>query len=163
MALRCAGQQLRVCWQRHLSQQYSKRHCTTATASKVKRPEQMTDDELNQSLPSMLFTTSNLLWSTTLAVGVAAAGLLAMFWVGTFITGAANSLRHLEQPLTAPAPPPQKTLAELIAERKAELEDQLQELQQLPRLPETKQAIADIKKELRQYRDPNTPWWKRWG
>jgi hypothetical protein len=45
-----------------------------------------------------------------------------MFWVGTFITGAAKSLKHLEEP-AAPAaaavpPPPQKSLAELIADRK---------------------------------------------
>lgn len=57
--------------------------------------------------------------AATLAVGVAAGGLLAMFWVGTFITGAAKSLKHLEEPAAAAVPPPpQKSLAELIADRK---------------------------------------------
>jgi hypothetical protein len=56
--------------------------------------------------------------AATLAVGVAAGGLLAMFWVGTFITGAARSLKHLEEPAAAAPPPPQKSLAELIADRK---------------------------------------------
>jgi hypothetical protein len=42
-----------------------------------------------------------------------------MFWVGTFITGAAKSLKHLEEPAAAAVPPPpQKSLAELIADRK---------------------------------------------
>jgi hypothetical protein len=41
-----------------------------------------------------------------------------MFWVGTFITGAARSLKHLEEPAAAAPPPPQKSLAELIADRK---------------------------------------------
>lgn len=44
----------------------------------------------------------------------------------------------------------------------AELETQLDELQQLPRTPEIKQALAAVKKELRQYRDPNAAWWKWW-
>jgi hypothetical protein len=57
--------------------------------------------------------------AATLAVGVAAGGLLAMFWVGSFITGAAKSLKHLEeQPRPAPPPLPPKSLRELIAERK---------------------------------------------
>jgi hypothetical protein len=59
-----------------------------------------------------------LLAAATLAVGVAAAGLLCMFQVGSWITGAAQSLRHLEQPAPAAAPTPAKSLAELIAERK---------------------------------------------
>eukprot|EP00878_Enallax_costatus_P003051 GHUV01003250.1.p1 GENE.GHUV01003250.1~~GHUV01003250.1.p1 ORF type:complete len:166 (+),score=54.32 GHUV01003250.1:303-800(+) len=132
--------------------------------AKLKKPEQMTEEELRQSLPSMLFTTSNLIWSTTLAVGVAAGGLLAMFWVGTFITGAARSLRHLEEPAPAapPAPQPTKSLAQLIAERKAELQAQLDELQQLLRTQEVKQALAEAKRELRQYRDPDASWWKWW-
>lgn len=56
--------------------------------------------------------------AATLAVGVAAAGLLCMFQVGAWITDAAKSLRHLEQPMPAVAPPPAKSLAELIADRK---------------------------------------------
>lgn len=69
--------------------------------------------------PACLFTTLLLLSflpAATLAVGVAAAGLLCMFQVGSWIAGAAQSLRHLEQP-ALPAPPP-KSLAELIEERK---------------------------------------------
>lgn len=162
-------------------------------SSTRKTAEQLTDEELKAALPSMLFTTSNLIWSSkyagaltavhhsmlgatcshpsagvcackhlsgaclatalficrwiitkilpdskalppaglptspavrplllptaTLAVGVAAAGLLCMFQVGSWITGAAQSLKHLEQPAPA-APAPPKSLAEMIAERK---------------------------------------------
>jgi hypothetical protein len=35
-----------------------------AGAARVKKAEQMSDDELKQALPSMLFTTSNLIWSS---------------------------------------------------------------------------------------------------
>jgi hypothetical protein len=36
----------------------------SAGAARVKKAEQMSDDELKQALPSMLFTTSNLIWSS---------------------------------------------------------------------------------------------------
>lgn len=49
-----------------------------------------------------------------------------MFQVGTWITGAAQSLKHLEQPAAAAAAPaPAKTLAELIADRKVGHHSQL--------------------------------------
>jgi hypothetical protein len=35
-----------------------------AGAARVKKAEQMSDEELKQALPSMLFTTSNLIWSS---------------------------------------------------------------------------------------------------
>ncbi|KAF6255595.1 hypothetical protein COO60DRAFT_1641428 [Scenedesmus sp. NREL 46B-D3] len=131
-------------------------------AARARKAEQMSDEELKQALPSMLFTTSNLIWSTTLAVGVAAGGLLAMFWVGSFITGAAKSLKHLEEPAAAAPPPPQKSLLELIADRKAELQAQLAELQQLPKTQETKQALAEVRRELQQYGVGSSWWWKWW-
>jgi hypothetical protein len=68
-------------------------------------------------LPTLPAVRPLLLPAATLAVGVAAAGLLCMFQVGSWITGAAQSLKHLEQPAPA-APAPPKPLAELIAERK---------------------------------------------
>jgi hypothetical protein len=33
-------------------------------SARIKKAEQMSDDELKQALPSMLFTTSNLIWSS---------------------------------------------------------------------------------------------------
>lgn len=36
----------------------------TAGAARPKRADQMNDEELKQALPSMLFTTSNLIWSS---------------------------------------------------------------------------------------------------
>eukprot|EP00882_Tetradesmus_deserticola_P004868 GHRQ01005130.1.p1 GENE.GHRQ01005130.1~~GHRQ01005130.1.p1 ORF type:complete len:167 (+),score=63.32 GHRQ01005130.1:523-1023(+) len=166
MALRSAGQQLLgklqsapqsagACLCRH-------RWSSTSGAARPKTAEQLSDEELKQALPSMLFTTSNLIWSTTLAVGVAAGGLLAMFWVGTFITGAAKSLKHLEESAVAAPPPPQKSLAELISDRKVELQAQLEELQQLPRTRETKQALSEVRRELQQYGVGPTSWWKWW-
>jgi len=54
-----------------------------------------------------------------------------MFQVGTWITGAAQSLKHLEQPAAAAAAPaPAKTLAELIADRKVGHHSQLAKQQQ---------------------------------
>ena len=76
--------------------------------------------QLADPLPLLLLP-SCLNAAATLAVGVAAGGLLAMFWVGTFITGAAKSLKHLEEPAAAAAPPPQKSLAELIEDRKVSM------------------------------------------
>ncbi|KAF8060542.1 hypothetical protein HT031_004719 [Scenedesmus sp. PABB004] len=139
---------------------FSRRWCSGAPpgAPKMKRPEQLTEEELQQSLPSMLFTTSNLIWSTALATGVAAGGLVAMFFVGSFITSAARSLRHIEEP---PPPPPPRPLAELVAERKAELQAQLDELAALPRTPETRAALAGVKRELRQY-GVGGSWWRWW-
>lgn len=145
-----------------------------------------------------------------------------MFWVGSFITVAAKSLRHLEEPAQPPPQQQLKSLAELIAERKvrcgallcmclcvsscmwqacmcvgavvtcearrrassssslhqprsrcvpllpasprqqAELQEQLAELQALPRTRETKQALATVRQELRQYRDSSASWWRWW-
>lgn len=127
---------------------------------KIKTPEQLTPEELERALPSMLFTTSNLVWSTMVASAVAAAGLVSMVWLGTWIVNAADSMRV---PAAAPQPPqpppPQKTLAELISERKAELESELEELQQLPRTTEVKQQISKVQKELRSFRPPGSWWW----
>jgi hypothetical protein len=44
----------------------------------------------------------------------------------------------------------------------AELQVQLDELQQLPRTPETKQALSEVKQELRQYSVGSSSWWKWW-
>ncbi|WIA15159.1 hypothetical protein OEZ85_001845 [Tetradesmus obliquus] len=168
MALRSAGRQLFGLQLPQAASQSAgtlpcRRWCSSnAGAARPKRADQMNDEELKQALPSMLFTTSNLIWSTTLAVGVAAGGLLAMFWVGTFITGAAKSLKHLEEPAAAAAPPPQKSLAELIEDRKVELQAQLEQLQQQPRTQETKQAAAAARRELRQYGVSTGAWWSWW-
>uniref|UniRef100_A0A383W893 Uncharacterized protein n=1 Tax=Tetradesmus obliquus TaxID=3088 RepID=A0A383W893_TETOB len=166
MALRSAGRQVLGLQLPQAASQSAgtlpcRRWCSNAGAARPKRTDQMNDEELKQALPSMLFTTSNLIWSTTLAVGVAAGGLLAMFWVGTFITGAAKSLKHLEE-APAAAPPPQKSLAELIEDRKVELQAQLEQLQQQPRTQETKQAAAAARRELRQYGVSTGPWWSWW-
>jgi hypothetical protein len=44
---------------------------SSSTAGRPRTAEQMTDEELKAALPSMLFTTSNLIWSSELS-GVAA-------------------------------------------------------------------------------------------
>lgn len=58
-------------------------------------------------------------WSTLVASGVAAAGLVSMVWLGTWIVGAADSMRvPAGDAAAAKAPEKPKSLAELIAERK---------------------------------------------
>jgi hypothetical protein len=42
----------------------------------------------------------------------------------------------------------------------AELQEQLAELEALPRTPEVKAALADVRRELRQFRDPRAWWWQ---
>jgi hypothetical protein len=37
---------------------------SSSSAGRAKTAEQMSDDELKAALPSMLFTTSNLIWSS---------------------------------------------------------------------------------------------------
>eukprot|EP00775_Hariotina_reticulata_P008094 gene8094-8287_t len=81
----------------------------------------MTDEELRQALPSMLFTTGNLIWSSK--------------WSQSQFIG-------------------DWTLAELEA--------QMQELQQLPRTADVKKALAEVKAELRQYQAHAAAWWKWW-
>lgn len=49
----------------------------------------------------------------------------------------------------------------IVAMWQAELQQQLTELEQLPRTTQVKQAISAAKKELRQFRDPSQSWW-RW-
>ncbi|KIY93320.1 hypothetical protein MNEG_14642 [Monoraphidium neglectum] len=110
----------------------------------------------------MVFTTSNLIWSTIVASGVAAAGLVSMIWLGAWIVNAADGMRAPAAAAPAAvATPPQKpkSLAELIAERKAELEDELQQLQQLPRTSEVKQRLSEVRGELRTFRPPGSWWW----
>jgi hypothetical protein len=58
-----------------------------------KTAEQLTPEELEKALPSMVFTTSNLIWSTIVASGVAAAGLVSMIWLGAWIVNAADGMR----------------------------------------------------------------------
>lgn len=41
----------------------------------------------------------------------------------------------------------------------AQLQQQLGELEQLPRTTEVRQAIAAAKKELKQFREPGQSWW----
>ncbi|KAI8475781.1 MAG: hypothetical protein J3K34DRAFT_517191 [Monoraphidium minutum] len=121
--------------------------------------EQLSPEELEQALPSMFFTTSNLVWSTLVASGVAAAGLVSMVWLGTWIVNAADAMRVPAAAAPAAAPPPPKPLAQLIVERKAELEAELQQLQQLPRTSEVKQRLSEVRGELRSYRPPGSWWW----
>lgn len=84
---------------------------------RIKSAEQLTPEELQRALPSATFAASSLLWSTLLASGVAAAGLVTIVYLGTWIVGAAGALRAQEAAPAAPPPKP-KSLAELIAERK---------------------------------------------
>lgn len=58
------------------------------------------------------------LCAALLAIAVASAGLVGMFWVGMYITDVAKSMKQTPDMLPAPPPPPPKSLAELIAERK---------------------------------------------
>jgi hypothetical protein len=85
---------------------------------RIKSAEQLSPEELERALPSMFFTTSNLIWSTLVASGVAAAGLVSMVWLGTYIVNAADSMRV---PASAAAPAvaeKPKSLIEMIEERK---------------------------------------------
>lgn len=50
---------------------------------------------------------------------------------------------------------------DLLCVVQAELQQQLSELEQLPRTTEVRQAIAAAKKELKHFRDPGQSWW-RW-
>jgi len=95
------------------------------------------------------------------ATAVAGFGLISVFWFASFISSTAAGLKDSREPAAAAAPPKPKTLGELIAERKAELESELSELQQLPATKEVKGRLAEVRQELRQFRPPG-PWWKVW-
>lgn len=126
---------------------------------RIKSAEQLSPEELQRALPSTMFAASSLVWSTLLASGVAAAGLVTIVYLATWIAGAAGGLRI---PSDAPAAPPAKpkSLAELIAERRAELEAELDELRALPRTPEVRARVAEVEAELRPFQP--RPWWRVW-
>ena len=152
-------------------------------------------------------------WSTLVASGVAAAGLVSMVWLGTWIVGAADSMRAPGGAAAAAAAtaaarvPAKQSLGELIAARRVrhkaacaaqqrprgrrpvwparvpdphgvvrtrtlppyppcpppqvELEAEAAELQRLPRAPEVRVRLAEVKSELAAYRPPGR-WWRPW-
>lgn len=120
----------------------------------------MSAEQIALSAPSNLFTGSTLVLTTLIASGVAAVGLVSMFWVGTYVHDNLSGLRTARQARNQPPPPP-KTLKELILERKAELEGELAALKQEKALsPQQKQRVGDLKQELWHYR--TAPWYKVW-
>jgi hypothetical protein len=90
---------------------------TARAPPRIKSAEQLTAEELERALPGMFFTTGNLVWSTLVASGVAAAGLVSMVWLGTWIVNAADSMR-VPAAAAPPAPEKPKSLARMIEERR---------------------------------------------
>jgi hypothetical protein len=87
-----------------------------------------------------------------------------MFWLGT-------NLRHIAgappaKPY-APPPQPQKSLADLVAARRRELEREQGELRALPQTREVRARAAEVRRELAVFASGGAGWldagaWWRW-
>lgn len=107
--------------------------------------------------------------TTLIASGVAAVGLVSMFWVGTYVHDNLKGLRDARAARSAAAaaaaapPPPPKSLTQLILERRAELNAELDVLRAAGRAatPQQKRRRAEIEAELWHYR-VDRPWYKLW-
>eukprot|EP00798_Chlamydomonas_sp_ICE-L_P010140 gene10140-8041_t len=93
--------------------------------------------------------------SAFIAILVAGLGMLGMFFVGMFVT---EMMRGAKEPVVVQGPP--KTVAQLLAERKLELESELKGLRAMKnKSPESKLREREARKELRQI---SPGWWHRW-
>jgi hypothetical protein len=121
-------------------------------------------EEMELSAPSNFFTGSTLITTTLIASGVAAVGLVSMFWVATYLHDNITSMRASRGSRNGgTAAPPPKSLTQLIEERAGELAAEAGELcaERRP-TAEQRARLAAVRRELWHYRTGSPAWYRFW-
>jgi hypothetical protein len=144
---------------------------SAAAANAARNPKPLPEEgirvsveEMEMSAPSNFFTGSTLITTTLIASGVAAVGLVSMFWVATYLHDSLTSMRasrDTRQGGAQVAAP--KSLTQMIVERQAELREEAAELRAERRpSPEQRARLAEVRRELWHYRTGSPAWYRFW-